>query len=242
MSEHLFKIIQSIICFLVAGLIFWFYTNGKLTFFVHPNYVNMIVVSAGFLTLLGVAFFFTKSHYCCEHDHKDFIAPHAAWLLLLIPLTLGFTIPPKPLSSETATARGISSDVSLLTGETSDFQFAIRSEDKTLLDWVKTFNLDPEPENYAGSKVDFEGMVLKSDTLPPGYFLIAKFFIACCAADARPIGVPVRFDPSKFQPKDNEWIRIKGEIMGDTIADERRAVIDLESFETIPVPENPYIY
>ncbi|HMR01627.1 MAG TPA: TIGR03943 family protein, partial [Candidatus Gracilibacteria bacterium] len=102
------------------------------------------------------------------------------------------------------------------------------------------FNQDPEPSQYEGEKAKVSGFVLKDDNLPQNYFIIARFILSCCAADARPIGIPVHFDPARQTFENDQWIELQGEFFTTELDGETVPAIELNRFENIPVPENPY--
>jgi putative membrane protein len=88
----------------------------------------------------------------------------------------------------------------------------------------------------AGSKVSFDGFVALRDGMPADEFLLTRFIISCCAADAlsvqvRVVGAP----PGRF--KLDEWVRVTGTLypLGNQV------VVDASNVERIPQPQNPYL-
>lgn len=88
----------------------------------------------------------------------------------------------------------------------------------------------------AGSSVSFEGFVDLRDGMPADEFMLSRFMVSCCAADA--IGISVRVvgaPPAKFKP--DQWVRVEGTIypVGSQV------VVDASNIVPIPQPENPYL-
>lgn len=108
------------------------------------------------------------------------------------------------------------------------------------MDWIRLFGNDPEPDNYKGLKANIRGFVLKDQSLPEHHFLIAQFVMSCCSADARPIGIPVQYDPAQFILQNDQWIEMEAIFDTAVLKGERQPVLLLKNFKPIPVPQNPY--
>lgn len=178
---------------------------------------------------------------------RGFFSHTSAWsaILLLIPLFLGFGISPQPLSMQTASLRGVNTDMSMVYASSDDFSFVFAPEKRSFRDWIGLLALDPEPSHHAGQPVHISGAILHDQTLPENMLYLVRFQIACCAADARPIALPIVFDPKRFssdQFPENQWIHIAGMWEEGEIAGARKAIIRLESFEEISIPNDPYLY
>jgi uncharacterized repeat protein (TIGR03943 family) len=88
----------------------------------------------------------------------------------------------------------------------------------------------------AGSRVSFEGFVALRGGMPADEFMLTRFIVSCCAADAlsvqaRVVGAP----PGKFQQ--DQWVRVTGNIypVGNEV------VVDASEIVPIARPENPYL-
>jgi uncharacterized repeat protein (TIGR03943 family) len=66
---------------------------------------------------------------------------------------------------------------------------------------------------HQGLRVRLLGIATRSKDIPAGTFELARFYIACCVADAQPVGVPV--DPSGRRPAiagDETWLSVTGRL------------------------------
>jgi hypothetical protein len=70
----------------------------------------------------------------------------------------------------------------------------------------------------------------------PGTFLLGRFFISCCAADALPIVVPVLRGAGALPPQDR-WLLVSGALVRRGTA----LVIAPTSMEQTPEPSSPYL-
>jgi uncharacterized repeat protein (TIGR03943 family) len=85
------------------------------------------------------------------------------------------------------------------------------------------------------------GQVSLDDTLPEDCFILFRFVITCCVADAQPVAVLVRFqDHSSL--KDDAWIRVRGVMEMDKVEGEDAMVITAESMEPAEEPDEIYLY
>ncbi len=240
MNDLRYKWIETIILLGFGAMIIFLFARDRLVFFVYPKYDILILAGGVLLAILGVYNLFRKRQLCCHHE--PFISIKFSATLMLIPILIGLLMTPKPLSVQTAISRGVSTDLAVLEGGPQKFSYQSKPEDRSLADWIRMFNYDPEPDKYKGDKIKVTGFVLKDAKLPENYFMITQFIIACCAADARPIGLPVQYELGKFDLAEDTWLELEGEIVEGKIGDQRRAVIKLNKYKKIETPENPYAY
>jgi len=153
-------------------------------------------------------------------------------LAFAIPLVIGFSLPERGLNALAALQRG-AGDPAMLA------QLAVgRQEAQTQLvrgyNWTTVLGVarrlgDPTPQ-----KVGTLGFVVHPKDAKPGEFLLVRFAITCCAADASPVAVPVRWDKAS-DLKDNEWVKVYGHI------DPTAKVFVADAVEPDVAPDNPYI-
>lgn len=232
MSKRWIKALEAALILLWGATLVHYYVSDKLQFYIYPAYNGLVLGAAIFLFAIGCI------HLISFADEAD--SGKLSWqsIFFFLPLVLALTISPSPLSAETALSRGATADLSVT--QSKPALFGLKPEDRTINDWVQLFNHDPEPSHYEGQKLNVEGLVVYDEETMEGYFLIAHFIIACCAADARPITLPVLLDAAMQVPEG--WIELNGTIGEGTIEGQRSIVIQMDSFEPIPDPENPYAY
>jgi uncharacterized repeat protein (TIGR03943 family) len=73
-------------------------------------------------------------------------------------------------------------------------------------------------------------------------FLLTRFVLTCCAADARPLRVAIRGLAPPW-PATDTWLEVTGTWRPDrrTAEDERPAILDATQQRPIPAPANPYL-
>ena len=88
----------------------------------------------------------------------------------------------------------------------------------------------------AGEPIVLDGIVSAGEGLPPDEFLLTRFIVTCCTADAtiaqvRVVGAP----PGAFAP--DEWVKVEGRIYPIG----REVLVAAEHVEAIPAPNVPYL-
>jgi putative membrane protein len=159
-----------------------------------------------------------------------------AWVLglMVVPVVLVLALPPATLGSFSAGKRtgfansGIATSVGDVgVGELSLIDVAAAQttkEGETAL------------AKRAGEDVDLVGFVIRYPDTPAGEFMLTRYIVTCCVADAtiaqvRVVNVP----PGAFTA--NEWVEVRGAIypLG------REVLVNATSVATVARPEHPYL-
>ncbi len=243
----------------IAALLVWgvlllkFWLTGKMKILLHPDYV-WLAYSAGFF-LVGVAIaklvqFVLQATRSKNRDKKPIAPPHFSlfppgWgsaLLLAVGL-FGLQFTPQPFSSQVALDRGVTDTLTMTRSQPQAFRAASLPEKRSLVEWIRTLNIYPEPDAYTGQKVNLSGFVIHPPEMSKDHLAIARFIITCCAADAYPVGLPVKVpggDRSPYPP--DKWFQVEGNMATETLNGKRQLVIQATSLKEIPEPASPYDY
>jgi uncharacterized repeat protein (TIGR03943 family) len=225
-----------------------YWLTGKLYLLIHPDYFWLAIV--GGMGLLIVGFF--KGLQLWKHRrqadkanalHINVFPPGWGSFLLLTAAILGLIITPRALASQTALDRGVTELIGATRVQPQAFRAQVRPEERSLVDWVRTLNVYPEPDAYTGQKVKVQGFVIHQPNVSQEYIFLARFILTCCAADAYPVGLPVQLPSSSRQqyPPDT-WLEVEGQMTTQTIGEKRQLTIAANSLKKIPQPQNPYSY
>lgn len=234
----------------VLLLKYWF--SGQIYYLLHPDYVWLTILAA--IALLGIGGFQVWNYITQQKRRSLFrqsaaAAQHISILpaglgsgILVAIACLGLLYTPRPFASDIALQRGVTDTLMMTRSQPQAFRVSNRPEERSLLDWIRTINVYPEPDEYSGDPVNVEGFVVYPPELPEGYLMISRFIITCCAADAYPVGLPVRVTGDRTQYPADEWFRVEGAMTTETLNGQRQLVIEGDSLESIPTPRNPYDY
>jgi putative membrane protein len=159
----------------------------------------------------------------------------AAWRLglLALPVVVLLVLPPTTLGSYAASRR------SLVGGAFGASPGDVSTGEVTLAD-VAAAMWSPEAAKAlterAGSRVAFVGIVVRREGMPADEFLLTRFIMTCCVADAlsvqvRVVGAP----PGMFQ--EDQWVRVAGTIypLG------REVVVQASEITGVQRPARPYL-
>ena len=224
-----------------------YWLTGKLYLLIHPDYFWLAILAG--IALLVIGFF--KGLQIWKHrrrpevsnaSHISLFPPGWGSFLLLTAAILGLIITPRAFASQTALDRGVTESISATRTQPQAFRATVRPEERSLVDWVRTVNVYPEPDAYIGQKVKVQGFVIHQPNVTEDYMFLARFVLTCCAADAYPVGLPVQISGSLQQYPPDTWLEIEGQMTTQIIAQKRQLTIKANALKKIPQPQNPYSY
>ncbi|HEY9642444.1 MAG TPA: TIGR03943 family protein, partial [Coleofasciculaceae cyanobacterium] len=176
-------------------------------------------------------------------QHFSLFPPGWGSALLLAVALLGLQFTPQPFSSQVALDRGVTDTLTMTRSQPQAFRGTSNPEKRSLVEWIRTLNVYPEPDAYTGQKVNLSGFVIHPPEMSKEYLAIARFIITCCAADAYPVGLPVKLpggDRAAFPP--DKWFQVEGSMATETLNGKRQLVIQATNLKEIPEPASPYDY
>ena len=154
----------------------------------------------------------------------------------------GLIYTPKAFASDTALQRGITDTLTATRSQPQRFVRNAAPEERTIIDWVRTLNVYPEPDAYTAQRANVTGFVIHPPDWPDNYLMISRFVLTCCAADAYPVGLPVKLSGSRSTYSPDTWLEIEGAMVTETLDERRQLVIEPTVLKPISEPKNPYEY
>jgi uncharacterized repeat protein (TIGR03943 family) len=233
-------------------LLLKYWLTGQLNVLIHPDYRWLTVVAGVGLLVIGALkglqlFWMLKKRpsrrtILPTMQHVTLFPPGWSSGLLLATAILGLAIAPKAFASQTAMQRGVTDLVSVTRSRPQAFRVSVKPEQRSLIDWMRTLNVYPEPDAYTGQKVKVQGFVIHTPELPDQYFMLSRFVITCCAADAYPVGLPVKLKESRRDYPPDTWLEVEGQMITENLLNKRQLTIQPISLKKISEPKNPYDY
>ncbi len=242
-------------------LLFKYWLTGQLNLLIHPNYFILVLVTSVILLLLAMGKLFLiinnyrpQSEWSTNNNagqnSKLFPVGWGSSLLIIVAIS-GLIINPKVLNSQAAIQRGITDSLPPTTLETQSFLTTTPPEERSLIEWVRTLNVYPEPDNYTNQEANITGFVVHLEQLPDNYIYLSRFILTCCAVDAYPVGIVIELPESRSQFPIDSWLEIQGVMKTETLPpldlkttqkQQRQLVLKAFELKTIPTPKNPYSY
>ena len=173
----------------------------------------------------------------CAPSEPQPITARSAWGigLIVLPVITVLALPPASLGSYAATRRStfssggvVSSAEEIADGDLSlmDVAGGLRSRD----------GVDGSGRAAPARRSSFTGFVTKDPGAPADEFMLTRFLVSCCVADAlsvdvRVVGAP----PGQF--KADEWVRVSGRLypLG------RDVIVDSTDIVKVERPKHPYL-
>jgi putative membrane protein len=249
MTNTLFRLSQIAILFGLAIFFAERIISGKLLWYINIRFAYLSVIGAVGLFALGVNALYLlyrqrkvascacsddASHHHHHHQHSPI---NLCWLSL--PLVLALLIPAQPLSADVASTKGVSLDGRLPAANNAPATFDIAADQRNVLDWIRIFNYETNLSPYLEEEANVIGFVLEDPRLPDGHFLVARFTVSCCVADAFAIGMAVAW------PEDlpvNSWVRVRGPVDVLEVEGQRVPLIHAASIIPEDFPDQPYLF
>ena len=97
------------------------------------------------------------------------------------------------------------------------------------------------PEKYLGKTVKFKGMVFKDNSISENQFYFGRYATVCCEADSKFLGFVSAYADEPFEHGD--WLEAKAVIEFGEIFDLKKIItLNIQSFEKVEKPEDPYLF
>jgi uncharacterized repeat protein (TIGR03943 family) len=244
MKKSLPRLFQSLIVAGTALLIAVMLLSGKISWYIH-NRFNFLMIFAivclGTMSALSLRNFLNKPADDAYHSQSINISEI---FVLAIPLTLALIIPARPLSANAVSTRGTTYTApGSLPAAPSESAFSMTPDERNIMDWLRAFNTGKDINALVGERANVIGFVYRDEENFPGQntFMVGRFVITCCAADAFPLGIPVVWDDAK-QLTDDTWVQVQGVVESIEINNMNIPLIRADSVQTISVPEQPYLF
>jgi putative membrane protein len=211
--------------------------SGDLNNYINNRFAWLSYVAAALFLLLGVssAYALTRSRADSSHHHHSLSWP--SLFIISVPLLLGIFIPSRPLG---ASAVGSGVSVNAGTGASTNV-VDIRPQDRNVLDWLRAFYNAQNPDSFNGQQADVIGFVYSEPRFGANQFMVARFAISCCVADARAIGLPV-FWAQTANLKQGDWVHVKGAFQSGTFEGDTMPILQAVSVDPTTQPDHPYVY
>jgi len=215
--------------------------NGSILLYINQRFVFLVFFAGLFFVVLAQVLYAERiSGQGDDQTMADNPGLNMWWLA--IPILIGFLIPARPLSPSAVANRGISIDAPLSARiEDTASILSLSPTERTVLDWIRLFSFSENVQQFVGQPVDVTGFVFSDGRLTANQFMVGRFTITCCVADATALGMIVEY-PQAAVLKEHNWVRVQGKI--DLIERDERLfpVILAESVEAVPQPEQPYLF
>ncbi len=259
------RVIAKIAVLLGLGIYFAYnLTSGNIKNYVNPQWAWLSGMASVLCLLLGLVSLYSylrerpqtihsdaplhdhpHSHDHSEdsaHGHKGHSHSAVSWPMLsvlAIPLVLGLGVPSQPLgASALENSTGTSKSMIERAGPAEGNDTARWN----IWDWQRTYYANVHPDNwFDGQGGNFSGFIFHPGGLGPDQFVLARYVMRHCAADAFGVGMLVNWPGGGSLPEDT-WVDISGTMAVEPFQGEDTLLVNAASLTNLKSPDNPYIY
>jgi uncharacterized repeat protein (TIGR03943 family) len=243
-----------------TGLYFTYnLASGNIANYISNKFIWLSWMAAGLLLVLsGIAAVtlirppITLSDFH-DHDHDHLAHAHRStgslrtWVglgIVALPVMLGVVVPSKPLGSRAVDGQ-VASDLSSINAASSA-RLDIAPQDRNVLDWLRAFSTESDPAALNGQEADVVGFVYRDARFDEAaQFMVARFVISCCVADAQAIGLIVDW-PLADTLHEDSWVRVRGRFevreFNGVLAPWLVADEGDQGVQLVDQPDSPYLY
>ncbi|HMN29316.1 MAG TPA: TIGR03943 family protein, partial [Caldilineaceae bacterium] len=202
--------------------------NGTLYFYINRRFMAFTLLAVFGLIVVGLSYRFKGRHtdesphdhdhdHTHEHNHDPDHAGHQhshglTWggvVLLLLPIVLGLIVPPQPLGASAFANREVNAGLNpgTMPGILGTAKQKTAS-DKNILDWWESFRASSNlaaDQSFIGQPAKVVGFIYKDQRYGAGHFMVVRYLVSCCVADASALGLVVAW-PEEAQLKNDQWV------------------------------------
>ncbi len=245
--------------------------NGTLYFYINSRFMGFTVIAIVGLLIVGLSYRFGSAtqaehdhahdhhdhdHHGHAHDHDHHHHHHAGhshnhgltWsgvALVLLPIVLGLAVPAQPLGASALANREVNTGLnqSSLPGILG-VPSQKATTDKNILDWWQSFrassdaNADP---TLIGQPARIVGFVYKDPQYGPDHFMLVRYIVSCCVADASALALLIA-SPESATLAEDQWIEVSGTFAAGNLPDWQLPVLQASAITPVDVPDLPYLF
>jgi uncharacterized repeat protein (TIGR03943 family) len=228
--------------------------NGSVYFYINQRFVFLTLLAAAGFILVGASLYRRPTHSHPhnsedgndhDHDHDHHNHGNLTWfglLIVLLPLVLGWLVPPKPLGASAFSNREINvGNLQSVAPPGNNERMGLISGEKNIVDWLIDIHNSQSPDDLRGQKVHVIGFVYRDERFEASQLLVGRFIVSCCVADASPVGLVVQGEETA-DFEDDQWIEIHGHFETGIFDGEETPILIIDSIEAIEPPSQPYLY
>lgn len=237
--------------------------NGTLFYYINERFMGFTLIAVFGLLAVGLSYRYHEGSTQQQaappaHDHDqdhpdDHNRAHGShshshalsWrgvLLVALPIALGVLTPPQPLGVAALSNREMNLQLNSTTQSASVRPGEKAALDKNLLDWWREFQTVPNANQaLAGQPVKATGFVYKDERFGANTFMLIRFTVSCCVADASVVGLLVQWPDSQI-PEDDSWVEVTGSFVSSELENWKLPMVAAQQIAAIDIPQQPYLY
>ena len=223
----------------LIGLGLYLYSRiftGTLLFYINQRFAWLVMMAGVVLMAIGGSYRYRSNH---DHAHHAHAFSWGGVLLIGLLIALGLLVPPKPLGASAMGNREV--NLGTLVSSQGNSMMPTRAGEKNILDWLIAFQSTPDPAAFAHQPAHLIGFVYRDDRFNSDSFMLSRFVVSCCVADATAIGLIVRSPLAASLPGD-QWVEVSGHFEPGEFSGKPTPILITEAITRTTPPNQPYLY
>ncbi|UQZ83374.1 hypothetical protein SK3146_02561 [Paenibacillus konkukensis] len=102
-------------------------------------------------------------------------------------------------------------------------------------------SVDLYMDRFVGKKMEMTGFVYRQEDMKDNQFVVGRFSVQCCSADATPFGVLVQYDRAQ-NFADDSWVTVTGTIEKTKFNDMEIMMLKVEKIAKAEPAKSQYVY
>jgi putative membrane protein len=242
------RFLKTIILLLMGAFLFMRVVDGTVLYYINQRFVLLTWLAAGGFVLVAASYYLIgrQSHdHTHTHDHDHSHLTWAGLLIVALPLLLGWLVPPRPLGAAAIGNREINvgsmGSLASVAPPQSGSVLGLSAGEKNILDWLNDFQRQSDPAVFSGQEAHLIGFVYRDGRFADDTFMVARFTVSCCVADAAPIGLIVQWPDAAGLPAD-QWVDVTGHFEVGTFNGQEIPILVADEITLTEPPAQPYLY
>jgi uncharacterized repeat protein (TIGR03943 family) len=248
MSPTTERLLKAAILLALGAYLYTRLTTETVLFYINERFVMLTLLAAVGFLLVGASLLLRPGrdhHHTHDHDH-DHDHSHVTWiglLILTVPVIVGTLVPPQPLGANALENRevNVGSLSSIAPPRSNETRMGIVTGEKNIIDWLSEFHDNPDPAGFTGQEAHIIGFVYRDERFTPDSFMVGRFIVSCCVADAAPVGLIVQW-PDAPTLADNQWVEVTGHFEPGSFDGFALPVLVAGQVTPTEPPAQPYLY
>lgn len=235
------RFLKATILILMGAFLFMRVMDGSVLFYINQRFVILTWLAAGGFLLVGASYYLISGRQTAASLGRE----PMTWVGLLIaslPLLFGWLAPTQPLGAAAIGNREINlGGIASIAPPQGGGTVNLGPGDRNIIDWLSDFQRRGDPASFDGEEAHLIGFVYRDERFPDDTFMVARFTVSCCVADAAPIGLVVRWPEAAELPTD-QWVEINGRFQAGDFNGQQVPILVAEEIVRIDPPRHPYLY
>lgn len=233
------RFLKTTILLLMGAFLFMRVMDGSVLFYINQRFVVLTWLAAGGFILVGASYYLVGGRQPAASLGREPLT-WAGMLVACLPLLFGWLLPSQPLGAAAIGNREINlGGIASVAPQSGAVNLGPR--DKNIIDWLSEFQRRGDPASFDGEEAHLIGFVYRDDRFPDDSFMVARFTVSCCVADAAPIGLVVRWPDAAELPTD-QWVEINGRFQVGEFNGQQIPILVAEEIVRVDPPRHPYLY